>query len=120
MSAGSPRQTVRIPEDLLQQIVARVERSQEHNTGEPFTVSSLIVKAVVEKLDHYERSRKTKKKRLGTEIRFVNLRCEECSVVITLQNLGRITNQEDGIALAECWECVQARVNNTREVGHSE
>lgn len=55
-SKGSRVVPVRIPQALLEKIDAAVTRSVEGKKGEPWTRSSFIVAAVMDKLAHMERS----------------------------------------------------------------
>jgi hypothetical protein len=52
---------IRIPNEVLAQISAIVAKSVTHRAKEPWTVSSWIKSAIMEKLAHSERGRASKK-----------------------------------------------------------
>ncbi len=69
MSQGSPRVTVRLSPDLLAAVDHVIGKYNACQTcREPLTMSDFVVKAVVEKLQHMERSRKPRQPKitLGT------------------------------------------------------
>jgi hypothetical protein len=49
---------VRVPNDMLERIHQQVASSLLNRKEEPYTVSSYIVKAISEKLNHLDRSKK--------------------------------------------------------------
>jgi len=65
MSKGTPFVSVRVPDDLLQQIEQEIARTNQNTRNAPFTRSSWILVAIREKLAHAKRSRQKKKKKPG-------------------------------------------------------
>lgn len=62
MSKGSPIVKLRLPGDLQAQVEQEIERTNCNRAAEPFTVSTWIRAAIVEKLAHARRSRCKKSK----------------------------------------------------------
>lgn len=62
MSKGSRVVPIRVQRDLEIRIAAAIESANQTTKGEPYTLSEWIRKAVVEKLDHLERSKRKKTK----------------------------------------------------------
>lgn len=62
MSKGSRIVPVRVPRDLEIRIAAAIASANQSTKEEPYTLSEWIRKAVVEKLDHLERSKRKKTK----------------------------------------------------------
>jgi|SRR5271168_1558725 len=58
MSLGSPRVTLRIPENLLEQIKETIDRNNLRARGEPWDTTSWIIDAIRDKLAHQDRGRK--------------------------------------------------------------
>lgn len=71
MSQGSPRIILRLPVETVERIEALIERANLRTTVEPYTVSSWIRKAIMEKVAHLDRTEGTK------AIAVVNSRLEE-------------------------------------------
>ena len=63
MSRGSPVTPVRLPQELIDRIVAAYKRANLTRKEEPYTLSSFIRHAIEEKLAKMERGRSKKKKR---------------------------------------------------------
>lgn len=63
MSKGSPKVTVRLDREVLQQINRIVEETAGSRVGEPWSTSAIIQAAVKEWLAHRERSRKWRRPR---------------------------------------------------------
>ena len=70
MSAGSPIVNLRIRQTDLDQIDAAVQSANVNRRAEPYTRSSWIMAAILDKLDHLARSQRTtaKRKRLWQSI----------------------------------------------------
>jgi membrane protease subunit (stomatin/prohibitin family) len=106
---GSPRQTVRIEPALLAEIETVVERSIDKRFAGPWTISSLIVQALKEKLDHLKRSSRSKRKRQQRDAQQRTWKCEECAALMTLDSAGRIETSPDGSQIACCWSCLSVQ-----------
>jgi hypothetical protein len=72
MSASTKITAVRIPRLLLEEMTAQIAVTNMRIMGPPYTVSSFIVAAIAEKLDHMERGRRS---RCHAAIRGVNTEC---------------------------------------------
>jgi hypothetical protein len=64
---GSKIIPVRFPAEELAAVEAYLKESESTRSGEPWTISTFIKKAVREKLDHIQRSRKSKRKPVEQE-----------------------------------------------------
>ena len=62
MSKGSRIVPIRIPAELESRILIAIDVRNKHSSEEPFSMSEWIRKAIMEKLDHLERSKKKKPK----------------------------------------------------------
>ena len=63
MSKGSPVTPLRIPQDLLDLVRIQIDQSECYRRGEPWTLSSFIRAAILEKLAKMKRSRKPRRKK---------------------------------------------------------
>lgn len=63
MSKGSPIVLLRVKQEVLDQIDAAVARSVDTRHDEPYTRSSWIMSAILAKLDHPARAKRSKEKR---------------------------------------------------------
>lgn len=62
---GSPLVALRIPKQLLQQIDKQIESCNRTRREEPYTRSSFIIAALVERFEKYGRARKASKRKKG-------------------------------------------------------
>lgn len=60
---GSPMVSVRVPQPILDQVLAAIARSQHTRHIEGYCVSTWLLAAIEEKLAHLERSRKPRPRR---------------------------------------------------------
>lgn len=63
MSKGSKIVPIRIPEDLLEQILVRIASANVQRSEEPYTMSSWIIKCIRDRLDHNTRSRRKRRRK---------------------------------------------------------
>lgn len=68
MSKGTPVITIRIPPGVVQQIDEIAKQSINRKATEPWTRSSWIMQAIVDKLDHVRRGREASKRRRKTPV----------------------------------------------------
>lgn len=61
MSMGTPVTTVRIPQDLLNEVKYYLDKRSTNPVVEPWSLTDFIVRALKDKLDHLARSAKTRK-----------------------------------------------------------
>lgn len=62
MSKGSERKTIRFGKSILEAIDAYLAKREKLPTVEPWTFSDFVAQAIVDKLNHIERSGKTNRK----------------------------------------------------------
>ena len=62
MSKGSRIVPVRVPDELLVRLSAAVERSARTRFDGPWSVSEFVRSAIEDKLQHMERSRRSRKR----------------------------------------------------------
>jgi len=106
MSRGTPIHSLRIPPELAVKLQEWIEQSLNTRAAGPFTLTSLLLKAVEEKLAHRKRSngpRCKPKKPHGPQHKLL---CENCRGEMTLDDCGQFTNDPLGGWLAQCWECL--------------
>lgn len=61
MSAGSPRITVRVSQELLDEIQEELESQREHSPYGPEDLSAFITRAIVERIAKRRRSRASRR-----------------------------------------------------------
>lgn len=65
MSLGSPRRTMRFPEELVQRIEAAIDSANVRRVAAPYDWTGWVLQAVREKLRSLERGRNSSKRRRG-------------------------------------------------------
>lgn len=66
MSAGTPVTTLRIPQDLLNEVKFYLDKRAANPVVEPWTLTDFILAAIKDKLEHGRRSRSNRKLKDGS------------------------------------------------------
>lgn len=66
MSKGNKVVSFRVPPDLEERIEYAIYRRNKVTFNMPWTLADFVKQAIIEKLNHMARSRKTKKRKPGT------------------------------------------------------
>jgi hypothetical protein len=106
MSKGTPRVTLRVPEELRSALQEVIDRSELFRAAGAWDTTSLILQAVKDKLNHMERSRRSRRKSKLTSTLERKVICENCSLQFLAEEPGSITICPDGSRVAVCWDCL--------------
>src|SRR5712671_5220592 len=106
MSKGTPVKTIRIAQELLDVIEQALRRTKPAMFEGDDTLTTYILDAIKQRLNHLQRAKKSGKKPKKPESVVQVFKCEECSQNVTYESAGQISRTPCGDCIAICWRCL--------------